>query len=232
MLERSTAESLKSREFEIIKLEMPLQEQRIAKLEDLQYKLRQFSVTVWALLLGIGLGATESLVPRGAVLGIALLVPGIFLFLDAIYASIAQNHRTRRDRLIEHLNSQLNESDHANHFPLLDLTGKLTTPDDPQALYRKSMLVKLTRTTRLYFYGVQLVAANVALSYALAKGGGRLYYLSVPAMFVLLCSLVAARRIKKYKVQRSVPAGYTREIDDKADGIGIEEWRRRTSLRS
>jgi hypothetical protein len=220
---------LSDREFEVFKLELSMLAQRIAQLENLQYRLRQFSITLWALVMTVGMGLPRVGDRKAWIFALALLIPAIFLYLDAIYAVIAQSLRTRRDRLIERLNAKPQDARVAGGIPLMDLTGRSTDWDDPQASYRRSLLVKLTRTTRLFFYGLQLVGACAALGAWLVEfsdSTAALGYSVAPGMILFLVGLVMARRMLRWARRRSLPSAYPRELDNRADGTPVADLRR------
>jgi hypothetical protein len=177
------ADSLSPAQLEFLKLEIGLLEQRILHLENLQYRLRQFSMALWVATLGVGLGLTSGAVASPFLIAISGLVPTVFMYLDAWYATNAQSFRCRRNEITYFLNftpylaprtrEQLTDGKAASTrepdtFYVLDLVGDLTLKHSKAVAYRRSLVVKLTRTARLCFYGLQVLGSSVALGQHLA----------------------------------------------------------------
>ena len=219
---------LSDRDFDLIKLEIELLERRIVQLEDLQYRLRQFSITLWLATLGFGLGVTTQST-NIFLLAASSLIPALFMYQDAWHASAAQFHRSRINAIIQFLNSKdsrlkerieeiLDTIGFPIMFPIMDLTGHLTIGNDKQAIYRKSIIVKLTRTTRIVFYGFQLFGSSIVLSlYLVSNFRNDFYYLIILSTPLFAAVLYLIRLIKKKAIIRNLPADYEKLIDEGAD---------------
>jgi hypothetical protein len=156
---------LTDKEFEILKLELGFIEQRIIHLENLQYRLRQFSMALWTLTLGAGFGVTRQENRNFFLISLSGSVPILFLFLDAWYARAAQRFRSRKNRIASILNAnrssrvgvqdcsstEVRTNGMSRDFLLLDLTDRKTSGSDSHGLFRESIWVKMTRTARLVF---------------------------------------------------------------------------------
>ena len=178
----SCLSQLEDREFELLKTELSLLEQRIIHHEGLQYRLRQFSVILWTLALGLGFGVASELSKADMRLVAASgFIPLLFLYLDAWYARVAQRFRSRHLTIEEFVNSEFASEDgevsaasDLCKLVLLDLTGRSTRKGNASARYRENLLVKTTRTVRISFYGFQIVSTGILLV-ALATVGGHHY---------------------------------------------------------
>lgn len=227
-------DNLSDRQFELIKLEIGLLQQRIAEQENLQYRLRQFSMTLWIVTLGVASGITGRGDPHLLLLTISILIPVLFMYLEARYASYAQKLRSRRNFIIIYFNLNFKNSDvedpntskglmndlTLNKVPILDLTGDLTLKNDPQTVYRKNILVKLTRTIRLLFYGFQMLGSMILLSNLLAdKYDCIAYYLLLLIVPFLIILLHVLRISKKNKIIKNLPKDYKKSIDEHADAL-------------
>lgn len=221
--------NLSDRDFELIKLEVELLEQRVFHLENLQYKLRQFSITIWLAVLGVGLGIISKKVPNLFLLIISGLIPILFMYLDARYARIAQNYRSRRNEITKFFNSEsktlkdrieknLKEIGFPTRFPILDLSGFLTVNKDSQTVYRRNILVKLTRSTRVIFYGFQLMGSSIVVSnFLFNEKNCELCYLIVLLPPLLLSILYLLRFSLKKKIHNNLTSDYDKEIDERSD---------------
>lgn len=223
--------SLFEGQLELFKSEIELLESRIFHLENLQYRLRQFSITLWLAILGVGLGVIPNRNPELSILVVSGLIPILFMILDALYARAAQPFRSRRNEITHFINFKGDERFKENikrnlknfclpfqKFPILDLSGYLTVNIDPQTIYRKSWLVKLTRTTRVIFYGFQVVGSSLGISIFLYNKFRNYAYCLIILFFPLVISFLHfLRHIKRRKFLNSLPPDYHKHIDGHAD---------------
>ena len=216
----SFIKSLTDREFELLKLELQLSEQKVLHLENLQYRLRQFSLVLWIGALGLGLGFSgKDGLPIFQV--ISCFVPILFIFLDARYAMYAQNLRSRRNEITYQLNTSGLSS---KKLPIYDLTGDLTVNDDPQTIYRSSFIVKVTRDIRITFYGIQMLGSLFVISYTFSKGdNSSLWYLSLLIIPATILLLMRIRNKKREKIIKGLPRDYHKYINTKADKMGMKQ---------
>ena len=157
--------------------------------------------------------------------------PLLFMYIDAWYATNAQNLRARRNEITYFLNfgeeplfqriARFHDAftGKSKDPPVvMDLTGYLTVRKDPQTIYRRSLIAKLTRRHRLLFYSFQMVGSLVVLSHYLAsnnKNSG--FYLFIIIYIMFLGFLFWANHIKRQKIAAETPQNYHKEIDNKAD---------------
>jgi hypothetical protein len=167
----SCLSQLTDREFDLLKAELSLLEQRIIHHEGLQYRLRQFSVILWTLALGLGFGVASELAKADIrLVAASAIVPLLFLYLDAWYARVAQRFRTRHLAIAAFVNRNVASdevknlsADDIRKIELLDLTAHSTRKDSASARYRENLVVKITRTVRISFYGFQIVSTGLLL---------------------------------------------------------------------
>ncbi len=216
-------EKLSDKDFEMIKLEVELQEQRIINNESKQDKLRNFSIILWLAVLGVSLEGVnleaKFIEPSKLILiGISFLVPISFMYLDAVYARWAQKLRSRRNYVTKFFNSEKFPSESKlETLPIFDFTGDLTVGDDPQTIYRGCIIVKLTRSVRLVFYGFQIFGSSVILGHLLAvTENNPLYYLMSLNVLWVAGLLYLLRYIKKRAMEKKSSADV---LDEKADTI-------------
>ena len=223
---------LEDRQFEILKQEIGLLEGRIIHLEGLQYRLRQFSILLWSMILTVGFGVTKLLADADArLIAASLGVPLVFGFLDAWYARAAQRFRTRRVEIAEYFNST---DDKPIVYPitLLDMMASQRRKEDPRARYRENLLTKLTRTVRVTFYGFQLFGSAVLLAIFAASGYASRWYLLLVAVIVVgvfslvLANMIVSKRWRK-KYPMIQPIEFTRKTEepftDHANGTSRNE---------
>jgi ABC-type transport system involved in multi-copper enzyme maturation permease subunit len=229
--------SLPKEDFDILKIEMGLLEQRIFHIENLQYKLRQFSITLWLATLGFALGITIKSSANYFLISVSCFIPILFMYMDAWFAGNTQELRSRRNEITLFLNFK-NEFIKDNikksydslgynydelKFPLFDLTGQLTSGDDAQTRYRKHIIVKLSRTHRVVFYSFQLIGSLVVLSNFLANmNSSNLYYLLILIFPVFLIILFSMRSALGKSISSKMPNNYNKKLDNKADKISLE----------
>lgn len=229
-LKKSNFEKLTSTELDLLKFEVDILEQRILHLENLQYRLRQFSMALWITALGVGIGVTTNAGVNLLILGISGIIPMVFIILDAKYATHAQGFRSRRNEITYFLNTEnyvrvserekkttgnnsfLKSSDIIYWF---DFQGNLSLRDSKIHKYRSNLIVKLTRATRVGFYGFQMMISTIVISnYLACKEGHFSYYfilLIFPTFFGFLISL-------RYLKRRKCSAGLSQECKNDLRG--------------
>jgi len=199
---------LTDRQLEMVKLEVELLEQRIIHLENIQYHLRQFSVALWTLALGVGLGVSDVAQRDLRLLAASGLIPLVFLYLDAWYARAAQRFRTRRLEIAEYLNGGGDGEGTASglsitHLVLLDFTASKVRQTDPKARYREHIAVKATRTIRVFFYGFQLTGTVLLCTLLWVSGQSRFVYVALAWTYFLP---LAAAFLVRGRMQKTLDA--------------------------
>ncbi len=214
--------------------EIRLLEQRILHIENIQYKLRQFSLAFWAAILGVATGANIQEVARIILLVVITCVPLLFLYIDAWYASNAQNLRSRRneitylinfdnDSLQRLLSNRFIKKDKC--FPLLDLTGYYTVDNDPQTKYRRSIFAKLCRHHRIFFYSFQMLGSLFVLSYYLfIILKNKAFFLLILIYPIFFMSIYLKDRLNYRMILRNTPESYLekKNIDNLADNPSVK----------
>ncbi len=189
---------LTDRQLEIIKLELPLLEQRIVHLEGVQYHLRQFSVALWTLTLGVGLGVSEVAESDVRLISASSLIPLVFLYLDAWYARAAQRFRTRRIEIADFINGNTDGGQDVS-LALLDFTASNLRQKDPKARYREHLAIKLTRTIRVFFYGFQISGTALLSTFLWASGQLEIAYFVLAWSYVIpiVIAFIVRRSMQK-----------------------------------
>lgn len=189
-------EVLTDREFELLKVELGLLDQRVIHLEGLQYRLRQFAIILWTLILSVGFGVTKLTEVDVRLIAAGGLVPLLFLYIDAWYARSAQRFRARRHEIAFFINEGREMPSTGIKKPttggivLLDFTASLTRSGSPHALYKENLFVKLSRTVRVSFYGFQIVSTAVLLTFLVLSGKHHRGYLLAAVFMFLVVPLI------------------------------------------
>jgi len=177
--------------------EISLTEGRIIHIEQMQFKLRQFSITIWTLLITVGLGSIKAVEPDWKIIALSYFIVLSFFYIDTWYACLAQRFRIRRIEISNFLSSDRSYKKNES-FNLFDLTASGFRKKNPIASYRTYFFTKATRPVRLTFYLSQLLISTVAL-WELSNQKEFPFYgyslFSVPVLLVATCFLL--RELKR-----------------------------------
>jgi uncharacterized membrane protein YhiD involved in acid resistance len=124
----------------------------------------------WLAALGVGIGVTAGSGINLLILVISLVIPIVFITIDAIYASIAQDFRSRRNEITYFMNTDnyikasVREKLDSKKISLkspskiywFDFQGNLSLRNSIVHKFKRNLIVKLTRFTRICFYGFQI----------------------------------------------------------------------------
>ncbi len=214
--------------------EIGLIEQRILHIENIQYKLRQFSLAFWAAILGVATGANIQEVARIILLVVITCVPFLFLYIDAWYASNAQNLRSRRNEITYFINFDTDSLERLlasgfikkdKCFPVLDLTGYYTVGNDPQTKYRRSIFAKLCRHHRIFFYSFQIIGSLFVLSYYLFIISKNKAFFLLILIYPIFCILIYLIDRHNYNmILSNTPKSYLKKkkINNLADNPSVK----------
>ena len=167
---------------EFLKLEYQQIGNKLQHLENMEWRIRQFSITLWLVALGVGLGViTEGVDPDFNILIISGTIPIVFLFFDAWLYKWMSRYKARamqieqfisnRDYILPRIKRKIAFKQFCTNrkktfdFPVLDLKGTSTFGGDKNyAIKTGSYLPYMKSGLRVLFYHFQLIGSLVIIS--------------------------------------------------------------------
>jgi hypothetical protein len=208
---------------EFLKLEYGQLIQQVTHLENLEWRIRQTSITLWLASLAVGLGFQGRAYDLNLLIASAI-VPCIFLYFDArIYRWISFT-KSRRKQVEFFLSEKeyvlpssgekisfiefCTDKEGMYKFPVLDFSGRLTMGNDPHFLIETGatypyMAVGLRR----FFYYTQFIASLIFISQNLStKYNNRLFWLLPLSSLVIHFTLLLASKIREKRIRKHAVA--------------------------
>ena len=215
-------ENVIQQRLEFLKLEYGQLIQQAVHLENLEWRIRQTSITLWLASLAVGLGLQGRSYDLNLLIASGI-VPCIFLFLDArIYRWISHG-KSRRKQVELFLSEKeytvpstkektsfaefCTDMEKAYKFPALDFNGRLTMGTDPRFLIETGatypyMAVGLRR----FFYHTQFMASLVFISLSLNATYQNRLFMLLPLLspFMHFLLLFASKKRERRITKRAI----------------------------
>jgi len=206
---------------EFLKLEFQQLVGQVQHGENKGWRIRQFSITLWLVSLGVGLGViTEGVRADFIFLIISAAIPIIFLYLDGANRRWTAHHFFRWEQIQKFLSMRnyilpsngkkislkkfCSENKITYDFPILDFWGSVTFGNDKDfAIKTGSVLFHMKRGLRVPFYHFQLIASLIVIALQNYKlfHDIRIFFI-IAASPLLHLSLVLFSKIREARIQR------------------------------
>jgi len=206
---------------EFLKLEYQQLISQLQHIANIRWRIRQLSLTLWLIALGVGLGViTEGLKVDFNILIISTIIPAIFLLLEASVYRFTYGHRARLTQIESFLsNREYNlpstkqritfkqfcvDRKKTYNFPVLDFYGAKTFGNDKSyELETDSTLHHMKSGIRVLFYHFQLVSSLIIIALQLNKLHSNTVAFSIIGISPLLhFSLVIFSKIREARIRR------------------------------
>ena len=206
---------------EFLKLEYQQIGSKLQHLENLEWRIRQFSLTLWLVALGVGLGViSEGVDPDFNILVISGAIPVGFLFFDAWLYKWMSRHKARamqieqfvsnREYILPRTQRKITFKQFSSDrkktfdFPVLDIKGTSTLDGDRNyAIKTGSYLPYMKSGLRVLFYHFQLIASLIIIALQLNKLHNNPVAFSIIGISPLLhFSLVILSKIREARIRR------------------------------
>lgn len=166
---------------EFLKLEYQQLKTHNDNLEELEWKVRQLSITLWLASMGVGLGLQGVTANNIYFLIASTLIPYGFLYLDARVYRWISIHEGRMKQIELFVSGQeytlpntgkktsfaefCSNLEKTYDFPVLDFHGEMTCGADEEFIFRTTATSPhMVRGVRRYFYQFQIFGALLILS--------------------------------------------------------------------
>jgi hypothetical protein len=179
-------ENVSNQQLDLLKTEMEILASKISSVIDTLWKVRTAAITLWSVVLSIGLGSlSQTKEPSTILLVLTCLLPILFMDIDA------RNNRWYR-RLINRetaIQRFLNEPNatKTSSFPVYDIAGKYTFQGDKHLAWEFSQVRNLVDPIPLTFYGSQLIFSAVTCTIYTSVPWR---YIFLPAVFIVIFGLL------------------------------------------
>jgi len=206
---------------EFLKLEYQQLISEIEHLENVAWRIRQFSLSLWLVALGVGLGViTEGVKSDFNILIISAVIPIMFIYLDARTFTRWARRRARLDQIELFLSNReyilpstgrrisfkqfCSDRKKAYEFPVLDFTGRRTFNSEKNYdIETGSALPEMLYPFRVIFYHFQLVASLVIIALQIHKLHNDAIVFSIIGISPLLhFSVLIFSKIREARIRR------------------------------
>ncbi len=187
-------------QLDIIKLEISILNDRINKVIDRAWKIRQIGLALWIASVSAGIGVIhQNSEPSLTMLIISIIIPVWFFIIDSVYArwrrvfaareSAIQNFLNDDEYLVQSTKQCLSFSKclKANKlsFPVFDLNGRKTFGDSGFYRWRKGWWINFTFSVPLLVYGSQFILSIYFACFQFKQTTGIRFWWA-PALIVML----------------------------------------------
>jgi hypothetical protein len=166
---------------EFLKLEYQQLKSHNDHLENAEWRVRQLSITLWLAAVAVGLGL-QGVTPNNLyILLLSILIPYMFLYIDARIGRWTSAHKARAQQIELFLSNQeytvpstgvktsfaefCSSIEKSYSFPVLDFNGKATWGEEPKyVLDTKATFPHMTVGLRRIFYQSQILGALIVVS--------------------------------------------------------------------